>query len=894
MTSNGLRTQYPYGVADALSPRPLYDFPSPTSNYPSGVSPGFNGMASYQNTPRYGSNAFVPPPDVFEARKGSAPSPGPNTPREYKKRSSDVLNADPVAMHLLVETAIGDSQSFEILSVEEVEALKQERKVLDTRLGAVRIKLASETKIRDAALSLGRLTSKKGHRKGMGSRGSNASRTTIDRSEDEVNSANRKVDHLTREYFELESRMRAVESQLLMHTAGVLQFTHAGPAKRRDTELPNGEVQRPDSPASIYTYENNRSTRTKPEDTFDERSLYRSPENLDNLMSALQNGTHHHANSVEQVDRPSQALSSMEQRLEELNDRLRELIVQANPERNKGYSLPPRAPVVSDTSSLAQQLDFLDQGLRDIGVEQTNIRNNSRHSLNAVEGRLEGINNQLYAMLNRADTSGGEKFLPPPPISGGGSQEQLNYMEDSYYSLEQIQYTMSEELEQLRSKPTKSSQDEQYETTLMGLWSIIQAGEEEARQRRQQRRDLLAPEEVADDDLSADEDVPNPNEEFSLNSFSAKVQWLYSRASSLKEKQGILLRQIKQQRELNSRSDEQKEAEFARLHDLVDQARNEKATTERELERAIDQLHQFDEQRIGADAQALQDMQDRCANLEMQLKDAQDDARVEAATIQAELSESSAKIDEAKAALAAATAEKDAAEARAINATNTLKAKESELRDLESEVVRLTTEVTLAKAELDGAYGTRAQRAAEAAANPTFKKELEDLTAKNAALIAEIESLRKAQDAASQSEAQARESERNLKQELAAMAAEYEALTRDSIQNEKDRDVLEASIDKLRDDKEQLEMELSDEKVRWLGVRSPSVGNGGQVAGGMEATSIRMLREDFRKMMRDRTAEGLKALRHEQEERRKLEAQLRSLRRDVAPQKSNLSKTMTA
>ena len=88
----------------------------------------------------------------------------------------------------------------------------------------------------------------------------------------------------------------------------------------------------------------------------------------------------------------------------------------------------------------------------------------------------------------------------------------------------------------------------------------------------------------------------------------------------------------------------------------------------------------------------------------------------------------------------------------------------------------------------------------------------------------------------------------------------FEFPARDSIQNEKDRDSLEASIDRLRDEKEALEMELSDERVKWLGVRSPGMPNGAAQAD-MGATSIRMLREDFRKMMRDRTAEGLKALR---------------------------------
>ena len=378
--------------------------------------------------------------------------------------------------------------------------------------------------------------------------------------------------------------------------------------------------------------------------------------------------------------------------------------------------------------------------------------------------------------------------------------------------------------------------------------------------RKRQRRELLATDPDADEELSPDEDY-DPNEPFSLTAFSAKVQWLYSRASSLKEKQTILLRQIKQQRELNSRSDAQKEEQFDELKERVLSARNEKASMEKELERAMGLLKQTEteEQRNESNSQAVQDAEDRIDYLEMQLKEAQDDARVEAATIQAELAQSSARMEETLVALRTATSDKEAAESRCAEAADALNAKEDELRDLEGQVVRLTTEATLAKAELDGAYGTRAERAAESAANPAIKKEIDELAAKNAGLLNEIESLRKAQDAASHSEAEARDSERNLKQELSAMAAEYEALTRDSIQNEKDRDVLEASIDKLRDEKEALELELSDERVKLLGVRSPATPNG--AVPGMESTSIRMLREDFRKMMRDRTAEGLRALR---------------------------------
>ncbi|KAF2020739.1 hypothetical protein BU24DRAFT_416426 [Aaosphaeria arxii CBS 175.79] len=968
--TNGLRTQYPYGM-EALSPRPLYDFPSPTSNYPSGfgASPGFVPSSAFQGSPRFGSSVFIPPPDVFlDGRKDADQFGGVDAVRDFRARRSAMLNSDPVAMHLLVETAMGDSQNFDILSVEEVEALKQEQKVLDGKLNTVRKRLESETKIRDATKSLTRLTTKKnGHRRGFSSRGSNPSKEDIVVSDEGLDTINKKVDDLSREYLEIESRMRLIDAQLLMHTAGVLQLTHSGPTKKvQRSQEANGGVQRPDSPASIYNYESNRSLGPDGEDHFDDRSLYRSPENLDVLMNALQNGTHLHSETVGQQ---SQSLDATAKRLEDLNERLRELIVQANPEKNQEYALPPQSNGAPDASSMDQQLDFLDQGLRDMRAEHANIKNGSKHALNAVEGRLEGINNQLYALVSRND----EKAKPPPAISGGGAQEQLNYMEDSFYTVEQAQYILTEQIEDLRTNANNNKDVDQYETTLIGLWDIIRAGEEEARKRKQQRREMLAADPDADEELSPDED-PGP-EQFSLMAFSAKVQMLYSRASSLKDKQSILVRQIKQQRELNSRSDAQKEEQFDQLKEQVLSARSEKASMEKELERAMGHLKEFDQQKVESDSKALREAEQQIESLEMQLKEfdrekieaesraldeaekrigilekqlkaAQEEALVEAAAIQTERSQDSNNVNEAKAALKAAIADKEAiqaelsqvsaranesdnarraavaekeaisseldqaagrldevlvalrtassereaAEARSTEATKNLKAKEDELSSLESEVVRLTTELTFAKAELDGAYGTRAERAAESAASPELKKELEDLVAKNASMATEIQSLRKMAEAASQSEAEARDSERNLKQELSGMASEYEQLTRDSIQNEKDRESLEASIDKLRDDKEALEMEISDERVKWLGVRSPSVANG---AATIEATSIRMLREDFRKMMRDRTAEGLKALRNEQEERRKLEALIRTLRKESAPQKSSLSKSLT-
>lgn len=1022
MASNGLRTQYPYGNdSGALSPRPLYDFPSPTSNYPSGVgasSPSFFPMA-YNISPRFGTSAFIPPPDVFgDGRRQTVRTNGEYSPRDSRKRNSDALTTDPVAMHLLLETAIGDSQNFDILPVEEVDSLKQEQKTLGARLATVRKKLEAETKIRDATRSLHRLASGKagGHKRAASSKSGGAPVPEYDaKAQQELDASNTKVEEYIRDLLQVESRMRMIDMQLLMHTAAVLQLTHKAPRRAHGDADLEDRFGRPDSPASLNGFDLGRPNGARAVGEFDERSYYRSPENLDTLMHVLQNGTHHRSDSDA---RPNQALTTAAERLQEMNEKLRALIVQINPERDSEYALPPLAlEGTPDATTLERQLDFLDQGLRNISAEQASMWSKSRHSLAEVEGRLEGINNQLYAVLSRSNTQDADKIQPPPPITGGGSTEQLNYMEDSIYNIEQVQHALNNQIGQLQQQTGDSDDSEKaekYETTLTGLWQTILAGEEEARERKRERRRLLAEDSDAEDQLSPDEDY-EPNEAFSLPAFSAKVHWLFRRATSLKDKQSVLMRQIKQQRELNSKSDAQKEADFERLNTQILSARSEKKSMENELERAMSQLQQFDETKVEADTRALQATQERNAGLEAQLinvqeriatfeaelkesrdravayeaqlkdvqeravalqtqaetaeqraatyekelqdhqersstfnvqsreveersaayeaqvrdaqeraisleqklrevqeethtlenklREAEDDARVEAAAIQAELVESEERIAQLTTSLQAMTTAKEASEARSLDATNSLNAKEEEFRALEGEIVRLTTELTFAKAELDGAYGTRAQRAAASAADPAIKREFDELTDKNQALLDELEALRKVQDAASQSEAEARQSERTLKAELSGMAAEYEALMRDAIQNEKDRDTLELQIDKLRDEKEMLERELSDEKVKMLGVRSPGMmaqmQNG--AAGGqqldMGATSIRMLREDFRKMMRDRTAEGLRALRAEQEERRKLEALVRQLRKEAHPHpptaRSALSRSTT-
>ena len=94
----------------------------------------------------------------------------------------------------------------------------------------------------------------------------------------------------------------------------------------------------------------------------------------------------------------------------------------------------------------------------------------------------------------------------------------------------------------------------------------------------------------------------------------------------------------------------------------------------------------------------------------------------------------------------------------------------------------------------------------------------------------------------------------------------------------------------------EIEGQLNDERVRWLGVKSPGAAAEGQTQG-REAMSVMVLRQEFKKMMREVRGEGVKLVRvcfnipvkevsntnilflqAEQEERRRLEAELRKMR----------------
>jgi hypothetical protein len=789
-----------------------------------------------------------------------------------RPQSSPLLNVnDPIQIHLLVETALFDSKEYEILSQEEVDDLKKQCQYLTQRIEQTRQHLAIQSKYRDAAISMAKLyktsdspDSKKPRRSILGHIRQPSDQ--VREAEQERMASEKKCEELAAELFSLEKRLMEPQSKLLKHTAGILQMTHKGPKKMPKEPGNQQQPGIPGSPESMYTYSNARGSMEPIGDEFffDERSAYKDAANLDGFGDVERDsvvGPPPKSQAREQM----QIITNTEQKLEALNSRLREVIVKANPQWNASYATPPSNSNPEET--LQNHLEYLERSITTMDEEHGLARRKHAESESAMEETLESLNRELRGLLLPYD----ENQPEPPELTGKGLNEQLMFFQDTIGAVE------AELARAVANAKNMGNQDnlEQMETVVMGLWDIIQSGEEENRQRKQQRRQTRTAQNLPEDedDMSPDEGG-DPNEPFTLQGFSTKVQWLYAQATRLKDQKKVLQRQIKQQRELNSKSDATKDAELGQKIEEVERIQALLIRTERDSDSVREQLslvmqklddarqqeRMREQSRQGDESSAIRAVQEQLnereqtiAALDEELQDLKDDHSIANAELQGKIADSERKIATLMQELAAAAAAQATFEAGIKEKEREVLDKEQELDNSNMEIARLQTEVTIARAELDGAYGSRAQRAAEVAANPVIQKEIDDLKERNVALTAKLAALKQNGPSGGASD----EKMRTLKKELEETIEEYEQMTKASIEWEKEREQLESTIDKLRDERENLEAQLSDERVRWLGMKSPGVDGAAQPG----ATSTTVLKNEFKKMMRDTRAESAKALR---------------------------------
>ncbi|KAK5944403.1 hypothetical protein PMZ80_003684 [Knufia obscura] len=704
--------------------------------------------------------------------------------RPVQPRRSTMLNMnDPVAMHLLMETAIMDSKSFEILSFEELEHLKRERGFLRTKVEGAKRQLGLEKKMFEAEQLMTRLSPNDVNdaRQRRPSFFGRKSSGTMQSEKDLISSSD-KVEQMAQDVKILETRLQEVDRRIMQHTAGVLQFTHRGLKKNiRKNELPR-------SPESMASQSRSLSGTDGASD-FDERSLYQVPDYVHDLASR----------SSRRITKDVQPIEDVALRLQHLNTQLHGMIQQAPLAEH--FERPP---------------DSTDEGL---------------------QGRV-----------------------------GAQIQAHLTYMAQGLEALGTAQESMS------REAPGQSVEE-------LGLLTNKLQGMLE-------RTNSVSKSPIIDQDADHGHDLQ------SQLAYSATVlDRLNQRVDTLLEQKDILTRQIQQQRELNSKSDAQRDAHIRDLTEELEEAQKLQAMSDKDMQQTQDQLgllmeqldqakqnEQLLEKQVGMqDSKALE--AERNARKENEARLTQEiEARQHAFT---ELQADHAKIQndfELKSQshlqqLNDVTVAKEQAELQAQQKHDELEALQKEMQDMESQVVQFQTELTMAKAELDGAYGSRAQRAADVSMNPEIRKQIDDLQARNNDLQQELELLSQAHETKGVGSAELQNKVNALQKELKDTIEDYEVMTKASIDNEKERDKLEAVIDELRDRSEALEAQINEDQVKWMGVKNNLP---------PETTSTMVLKNEFKKMMRDSRAESMKMLKAEQEERKRLEGILRGIRKESA------------
>lgn len=789
-------------------PSSVYSGPGPAEEYPLPPQPQQQYVPNGQRRPSQNS--------VYtgaDQRYYGAP---------LRYRNSTTLNMnDPVAMHLLMETAIIDSKDFEILSFEELEDLKRRRGFLRTKVDGARRQLGLEKKMYEAAHSLTKLYSdddrlnphndpKQKRSSFFGRRSSSAAK-----GEGELDTGLEKIEKLTANVKSLEDELQTVERRIIQHTAGILQHTHRGLKKNlRKNELPRSPESMASQPRSL--------SNTDGISDFDERSLYQVPDYVHEYQQ-------------------------------------------------------------STASRSSRRITKEIQPIEDVAI------------------RLHTLNTQLHGMLQQLPLP--EYFEPPPEPTDGGLHGRVGAQIQAHLTY------MSQGLEALDSVKESATQ-----TSPAGLEEQIQA-------LTSTLHGMLERTNSVSKSPSIGQDGETGKDLRSQLAYSASVlDRLNQRVDALLEQKEILTRQIQQQRELNTKSDAQRDAHISDLTEELEEAKNLQAISDKEMQQSQDQIvllmEQLDQAKQGEQLMEKQrGMQDnkaleaeRAARRETETRllqelEAKQKAFTElqaahetrehdfelklqnhtqqlnvltAAKGQAELELNSShenyiqQLNELTAAREQAelelrsshdnhvqqfnelTAAKQRAELELTSSNEKLGVLQAEMQELETQVVTFQTELTMAKAELDGAYGSRAQRAADVSMNPEIKKQIDDLKARNADLEQQLDFLSQEHETKGAGSAELQNKVNSLQKELKDTIEDYEVMTKASIEFEKERDELEATIDSLKEKCETLDAQINEDKVKWLGAKSSLP---------PETTSTMVLKNEFKKMVRDSRAESMKTLR---------------------------------
>lgn len=703
--------------------------------------------------------------------------------------------------------------NYEIMSLEEVEALKKEYSFLSGRLNAAKRKLALEMKLRDAALSLSRLNNSTSRRANEG-----YDAVISPNTEEELAASTRKCEELANEVWKWERKAQHVRQRLLEHTAGVLQMTHKGLKKNlRDV---------PHTPESLSSHNTRGSV-----DDFDDRSLYKTSDSLDGPAGL-------------------EVIGDTERRLEALSERLRDMILGLQP--GSDYDAIPRTSddttSVNPTTTVDALLAYIERGLNIIAANSAG-RPRALESDHGTDNLLMEINARLHHIVGQSGLSRSQALSPPPASSGNGLQAHFDYLnlgiDDLHNQIEKLveqKSILTTQIQQQRELNSKSDAERDAHIAdlveqIAHIRKDLELSEREGQSAKDELdlaikqlealRQALNEKSVAEDHPSAlaSEKEARAHAEAEMSRLQSVIQELKQGSHAQAEAHEARVRAEEQVARLESHLEQLRQEANARAEEAAE-ARDRAEQQVLQLEETMQQV------RNDADARIKEALNSRVKAEEI------------ATRLQAELSEMASEVSRLQDEL------RQAAEGRT-NAEQSASRLQAELTEMEGEVVRVQTELTMAKAELDGAYGSRAQRAAEVAANPAIQKELDDLNTRNLELAEELAALKAGKPGSSDLQQRVQMLERELRETI----DDYEVMTKASIEFEKERERYEGMIDNLRDRCEQLETQLNEERINWMGINN-AVGRDGTY----ETTSTMVLKNEFKKMMRDTRIENMKIL----------------------------------
>lgn len=798
-------------------------------------------------------------------------------------------------MHLLLETALGDSMPYSVLPFDEVEDLKRALAAAVGRTDGLRRKLAMEMKVQEAAQSLGRLGSN------PSSRGSSPDiYSRFDGPDAELASSTRKCEELALELWRNETAVAEMRTRLLEHTAGVLQMTHKG--------------LKDDSSAPSHSEESFNAR-----DLFDDRSLYRPLDNVD-----------FSARSKASAD--SEAIQEAGKNLEAMNSRVREILVQSGtPESSletaNGIPQEPLQKFQSQLVQLEQGLNAITAHPRDAPVEvptepppETHasppsedlaqacetMANLNRHIINDIlqgavtPSLLHPLPTNIFGLLNVLSIICGdlgrriEDLVDQKSILTTQIQQQRTLNEKSDAQRDSHIAALTEKVMSLEKEVDISHrQHNAAKEDLAIMLAHLQEAQANVSSQPQPAQSGLSEEDRAAYDATLAEHVAARNQieqaraaecaayESTLADHVASRDAAEQGRAAAEATLGDHITSLQQAEAARSRIQsefDELEANFIHMQTEFTMARaeldgaqgnrTERGRAEGEMQQELEEMRHQLEQLQTKNIEFASELAMTRAGAEQQVTNTGDAAR--AAEMQTDLDQLRTRNMELTMELAELRElrSKYSEISSNMGELEQLRTKNVELSSDLAEVEQLRTknmELTLELAELDQLRTKNVELASEFAefehlrtryselldTKTSQEREIEQLHAKNMEFASELATLRAEQMNSSNDSSHAAEELRKrvtvLERELRDTIDDYEVLTKASVEFEKEREMLERAVDDFRDRADRLETQLEDERVKGLG-------------SGSESVSTAVLKSEFKKMLRDARSENLKIL----------------------------------